>query len=84
MSERRPNGFKRGDLVRVLHGTEDARMPENRCGLVIEAVSDPAWNDDVFPVGIYKLWMTNGQTLRFHEMFLERIETVNEKDQKGS
>jgi hypothetical protein len=80
MSEKRPNRFKTGDLVRVLQGTDDARMPKNRCGLVIEAACDPAWNDESFPVGIYKLWMTNGETLRFHEMFLERIERVNEKD----
>ena len=84
MSEKQTNRFKIGDLVRVLRGTDDARMPKNRCGLVIEAVEEPAWNDEVYPVGLYRIWMTNGETLKFHEMFLEKIERVNEKDKKGS
>ena len=80
MSEKGTNKLQIGDLVRVLQGTDDARLPKNRCGLIMEAVAEPAWNDESYHIGIYKVWMTNGETLRFHEMFLEKIERVNEKD----
>ena len=66
--------FKIGDLVMVKDGTHDERMPNNRIGLIIEEV------DKNTELGIarakftriYKLCMSNGITLNFHEMFLEK------------
>ena len=72
-----------GDLVRVVETTHDPKLPPNRTGLIIEAIIEQAWNDLHAPVGIWKVWMTNGETLRFHEMFLEKIEN-EEKDEEGA
>jgi len=52
-----------GDLVKITEETHDDRMPDNRTGLIIEVERS-----------VYKVWMTNGETLKFHEMFLERVE----------
>ena len=52
-----------GDLVKITEETHDDRMPDNRTGLIIEVERS-----------FYKVWMTNGETLKVHEMFLERVE----------
>jgi hypothetical protein len=51
-------------------------------GLIIEEVKDqmgPRRDPHIKFTSIYKLWMTNGQTLNFHEMFLEKAEKNEEK-----
>ena len=73
--------LKVGDLVRVAEGTHDAKMPPSRTGLIIETIIEKAWNDEKAPVGMFKVWMTNGETLRFHEMFLEKVEKVEHDKQ---
>ena len=52
-----------GDLVCVREGTHDKRLPVGRTGLIIEQAG----------TDIYKVWMTNGETLKFHSMFLEVV-----------
>ena len=64
--------FKVGDLVRVKGGTEDVLMPDSRMGLIIEEVSHRGPSGPQF-TSIFHLWMTNGSTLKFHEMFLEHV-----------
>ena len=74
--------FNIGDLVRVKEGTHDEKMPDSRMGLIIEEVDDPKGTGrDPHRkfTSIYKLWMTNGQTLNFHEMFLEKAKKNEEK-----
>ena len=68
--------FKIGDLVRIREGTNDERMPDNRTGLIIEVQKEKMWDNQYPPDSVYKLWMTNGETLKFHEMFLEKAEQV--------
>ena len=81
MSDKRKY-FKVGDLVRVREGTHDERMPDSRTGLIIETAQEKMWDSQYPPDGIYKLWMTIGVTLKFHEMFLEPVAEVHyeEKD----
>jgi hypothetical protein len=73
--------FKVGDLVVIKEGTHDMTMPESRMGLIIaeicKATGAPKNPSKKF-TAIYKLWMTNGTTLNFHEMFLEKAEENNE------
>ena len=65
MSKKTPD-LDIGDLVRVQEGTHDERLPKGRCGLIIERGGEC----------VYKVWMTNGETLRFHEMFLEKVTEI--------
>ncbi len=73
-------GFSVGDLVRVSEDTHDAKLPPSRTGLIISAVIEEAWNGEKMPVGVFNVWMTNGETLRFHGMFLEKIKREDEKE----
>jgi len=58
-----------GDLVRVRETTHDDNIPEDRHGLIVEcATHGPATYTYV-----WKVLMTNGKTLKFHEMFLVKI-----------
>jgi len=62
--------IKVGDLVKILPGTEDARLPKNRMGVVIN-------NDPGKQPGQTTTWnvhfINNGVSMRFHEMFIEVI-----------
>ena len=72
--------FKIGDLVMVKEGTHDEKMPDNRIGLIVEEVrkpTGPGGDPGVKFTAIYKLCMSNGITLNFHEMFLERAGEKN-------
>ena len=62
MTERTPD-LSIGDLVRVQEGTHDDRLPKGRTGLIVERTAK----------GVYKVWMTNGEVLRFHSMFLDVV-----------
>jgi hypothetical protein len=70
--------FKVGDFVRVKPGTWDEDMPASRMGHVVDyAGASRLYNDKgvtVIPRDQYKVYMTNGKTLKFHEMFLELVE----------
>ena len=66
--------LKIGDLVRVTEDTHDARMPPSRTGLIVETIIEKAWNDEKAHVGVYMVYMTNGERLKFHEMFWEKVE----------
>jgi hypothetical protein len=72
--------LKVGDLVVVLDGTHDARLPPSRTGLIVEAICEKAWNEDKFSIGIFRVMMTNGELLKFHEMFLRKVEENEKQD----
>tara|TARA_B100000131_G_scaffold242868_1_gene235444 strand:- start:59 stop:325 length:267 start_codon:yes stop_codon:yes gene_type:complete len=69
MSKRK---FSVGDLVQISDGTHDARLPDNRTGLIISLVERRG-------EAICQILMTNGETLQFHGMFLKKVEKENEK-----
>ena len=70
--------FKVGDFVRVKEGTWDEEMPKSRMGHIRGyAGASRLYNDKgvtVIPTDQYNVFMTNGNTLKFHEMFLELVE----------
>jgi len=61
--------FSVGDLVQVSDGTYDERLPDNRTGLIISVTR-------VRGESICEIWMTNGETLKFHGMFLKKVQKV--------
>ena len=65
--------FKIGDLVRVNNKTHDEGMPSNRMGHIISVYRANVHYTNRGPVktGAWEIFMTNGKTLVFHEMFLE-------------
>jgi hypothetical protein len=65
--------FKIGDFVRVKDTTHDERMPASRLGHILEEYKTIVHYEDKKPVPTenWKVFMTNGNVLRFHEMFLE-------------
>lgn len=68
--------FDKGDFVRIIEGTHDDRMPASRMGHVIEEYTTIIHYTDKEPqpTGIWKVFMTNGNVLRFHEMYLEKVD----------
>ena len=70
--------FKAGDFVRVKEGVWDEEMPKSRMGHIRGyAGASRLYNDKgvtVIPTDQYNVFMTNGNTLKFHEMFLELVE----------
>ena len=68
--------FKKGDFVRIDERTHDDRMPHSRMGHLIEPVSATVHYSDREPVTtqIWSVYMTNGERLRFHEMYMEIVE----------
>ena len=68
--------FKKGDFVRVNNSTHDPSMPASRLGHILEefkaimhyTVQEPQ------STGVWKVLMANGKILRFHEMFLEKVD----------
>ena len=67
--------FKKGDFVRVNEFTHEESIPRNRLGHILEEYKTIVHYTDKKPVptGIWKVFMTNGKILRFHEMFLEHV-----------
>jgi hypothetical protein len=57
-----------GDLVRVIEGTDDPKLPTSRTGLIVEVVQEAT----VVGTGIYMVRFST-YNLKFHSMFLERI-----------
>ena len=70
--------FKIGDFVRIKEGTDYDRMPASRMGHIRGyANGSKLYNDKgvtVQPTDQYNVYMTNGVTLKFHEMFLELVD----------
>ena len=69
--------FKIGDFVRVKEGTHSDEMPASRMGHIQSyAHVTRLYNDKGVTVSHrdqYYVYMTNGRTLKFHEMFLEHV-----------
>jgi len=70
--------FVIGDFVRVKDGTHQEGMPTSRMGHIQNYVSSTRlYNDKGVTVSHrdqYYVYMTNGKTLKFHEMFLEHVD----------
>tara|TARA_Y100001938_G_C8084266_1_gene430973 strand:- start:2182 stop:2403 length:222 start_codon:yes stop_codon:yes gene_type:complete len=69
--------FNSGDFVRIKEGTHDERMPTSRMGHLIERnITIQYWgkDKDKRQPKQWKVLMTNGVVLRFHEMFMEHVE----------
>ena len=70
--------FKIGDFVRVKKGTWTEEMPKSRMGHIQGyANGSRLYNDKgvtVQSTDQYNVYMTNGKTLKFHEMFLELVD----------
>ena len=70
--------FKVGDFVRVKECTHQEDMPASRMGHIRGfANGSRLYNEagvTVQPTDQYKVYMTNGVTLKFHEMFLELVD----------
>jgi hypothetical protein len=70
--------FKIGDFVRVKEGTHQEGMPTSRMGHIKGyANGTRLYNDKgvtVTPTDQYNVYMTNGKTFKFHEMFLELVD----------
>ena len=73
---KKTNRFKVGDLVRVSDKTHDDSMPKSRLGHIIGGYKAPVHytNKTSVKTGAWELLMTNGVTLVFHEMFLEKVD----------
>ena len=73
--------FKVGDFVRIKDGTHSEDMPASRMGHIAGyANGSRLYNDKgvtVTPTDQYNVYLTNGNTLKFHEMFLELVEDEN-------
>jgi hypothetical protein len=70
--------FVIGDFVRVKEGTDQEGMPKSRMGHIQSyASSTRLYNQKGVTVSHrdqYYVFMTNGVTLKFHEMFLEHVD----------
>jgi len=67
--------FEIGDFVRINDRTHDERMPASRMGHIVERVHATVHYAEKgkTPTSVYKVFMTNGVTLKFHEMYFERV-----------
>tara|TARA_B100000989_G_C19505156_1_gene456138 strand:+ start:658 stop:888 length:231 start_codon:yes stop_codon:yes gene_type:complete len=63
--------FKPGELVKVIDSTHDDRMPSHRTGLVLEEIPTSKSYTKIYTI----LFVGTEIELKFHEMFLERIDT---------
>ena len=68
-SRKRKRKFAIGMLVRVKESTHDEEMPDNRIGLIVEHANGHYTNE-------WNVMMSNGKTLKFHDMFLEKVNEV--------
>lgn len=67
--------FNEGDFIRIDERTHDHRMPASRMGHLLKRVSATVHYTDKEPVAthIWEVFMTNGNTLKFHEMYMEHV-----------
>ena len=63
-------------LVRIKDTTHDDRMPPSRMGHILSEYKTIVHYTDKekVPTGLWNIYMTNGEVLKFHEMFLEFID----------
>lgn len=68
--------FKKGDFVRIKEGTHDDAMPASRMGHLIEKVHSTIHYSSREPeqTSVWYIFMTNGNKLKFHQMYLEHVE----------
>ena len=69
--------FNNGDFVRIKDGTHDEHMPVSRMGHIIGSYNTIEFykkGKHENPPMRWKVFMTNGKILTFHEMFLEHVE----------
>ena len=70
--------FNRGDFVRIKEGTHQEGMPASRMGHIASFANGSrhyhAKGVTVQQTDQYYVYMTNGKTLKFHEMFLELVD----------
>ena len=67
---------KRGDFVRISERMHDADIPKNRLGHVLEEYKTIVHYTDKKPVPTetWKVFLSNGNIIRIHEMFLEVVD----------
>ena len=67
--------FKKGDFVRIKETTHDDQMPKTRMGHLVEQVYATIHYADRNKkrTQVWKVFMTNGVQLNFHEMYLEHV-----------
>ncbi len=71
--------FNSGDFVRIKDGTHDERMPISRMGHLLERNHTIQYYEKGEDKKLSKQWkvlMTNGVVLRFHEMFMEHVDGI--------
>tara|TARA_Y100001938_G_scaffold248_1_gene344 strand:- start:467 stop:727 length:261 start_codon:yes stop_codon:yes gene_type:complete len=70
--------FKVGDFVRIKEGTHQEDIPASRMGHIQGYANGSRHYHSkgvtVQPTDQYNVYMTNGKTLKFHEMFLELVD----------
>ena len=64
---------KVGDLIRVREGTNDFRARDGDVGIVINVVWTRGLNGPGLVPGVVEIAFISGQTLRFHQKWLEVI-----------
>ncbi len=64
---------KVGDLIRVREGTNDFRARDGDVGIVINVVWTRGLNGPDLVPGVVEVAFISGQTLRFHQKWLERL-----------
>ena len=74
--------FAVGDFVRIKEGTHQEDIPASRMGHIQSyASSTRLYNSQGVTVqhrDQYYVYMTNGKTLKFHEMFLELVDEAED------
>ena len=79
MNQKKTKRFKIGDLVRISDKTHDDGMPTSRMGHILKDYRAHVHYSNKVPVatGAWEIFMTNGNTLIFHEMFLEHVDATD-------
>ena len=68
--------IKSGDFVRISEQMHDEAIPKNRLGHVLEEYKTIVHYTNKKPVRTetWKVFLTNGNIIRIHEMFLEVVD----------
>tara|TARA_R110000851_G_scaffold64691_1_gene147208 strand:- start:865 stop:1080 length:216 start_codon:yes stop_codon:yes gene_type:complete len=68
--------FKKGDFVRIKDNTHHPNMPASRMGHLM--IREPQFDGHRLTQNtvseIWNIHMTNGRSLKIHQMFLEHVE----------
>ena len=73
--------FEKGDFVRVNDNTHDENLPPSRMGHILSEYKTIIHYTDTHPVktGLWRIMMTNGKILNFHEMHLEHVSDLTQE-----